>query len=62
MECKVQVLAPIVVNGAIVTKGEVTLAEVEADEHDKAGRVAIVSRDGKPEMWAGCCDSRVHGG
>lgn len=61
MQCKVQVLAPIVVNGSIVTKGEVDLPEAEADEHDKAGRVAIISRDGKPEIWAGCCDNHTHG-
>jgi hypothetical protein len=59
MECTVQVLAPIVVNGAIVTSGEVTLSEAEADEHDKAGRVAIMTRNGQPEQWAGCCDSHV---
>lgn len=56
MECTVQILAPIVVNGSVVTSGEVTLPEVEADEHDKAGRVAIIFRNGKPERWAGCCD------
>jgi hypothetical protein len=57
MECTVQVLAPIVVNGLIVTSGYVTLSEVEADEHDKAGRVAIMTRNGQLEQWAGCCDS-----
>lgn len=55
-ECVVQVLAPIVVNGAIVTSGQVTLPEAEADEHDKAGRVAIVTRGGQVEQWAGCCN------
>lgn len=55
-ECRVQVLSPIVINGAIVTSGEVTLPEAEADAHDKAGRVAIITRNGAPEQWAGCCD------
>lgn len=54
-ECKVQVLAPIVVNGAIVTSGEVNMPEADADEHEKAGRVAIITRNGAPEQWAGCC-------
>lgn len=54
--CEVQVLAPIVTDGGIVTSGQVTLPEAVADEHDKAGRVAIISRNGQPEQWAGCCD------
>ncbi len=58
-ECKVQVLAPIVVNGAIVTSGEVTLPDVDADEHEKAGRVAIITRNGAPEQWAGCCSNHA---
>lgn len=55
-ECLVQVLAPIVVNGAIATIGQVMLPENEADQHDKAGRVAIITRNGQTEQWAGCCD------
>ena len=61
MACTVQVLAPIVVNGTIVASGQVTISEAEADEHDKAGRVAIMTRNGQPEQWAGCCDNRVIG-
>lgn len=60
-ECLVQVLSPIVVNGAIVTSGEVTLPEADADEHDKAGRVAIITRNGQIEQWAGCCDNHAPG-
>ncbi len=59
-ECQVQVLSPIVINGAIVTGGEVTLPEAEADAHDKAGRVAIITRNGQIEQWAGCCDHGDH--
>lgn len=54
-ECLVQVLSPIVVDDVVVTCGNVTLPESVADEHDKAGRVAIISRGGVPEQWAGCC-------
>jgi hypothetical protein len=56
-ECLVQVLSPIVVNGGIVTSGEVALPESEADQHDKAGRVAIIARNGQVEQWSGCCDN-----
>lgn len=59
-QCIVQVLAPIVVGGAIVTSGEAELPEAEAVEHDLAGRVAILSRGGVPEQWAGCCDHHDH--
>ena len=59
-ECLVQVLSPIVVDGGIVTSGEVSLPETEADQHDKAGRVAIITRNGQVEQWAGCCDTPVH--
>lgn len=48
-------LSPIVVNGAVVTSGQVTLPEADADEHDKVGRVAIITRNGEIEVWAGCC-------
>lgn len=58
-ECRVQVLAPIVVNGAVVTSGEVTLPEAEADEHARAGRVAIITRNGEIELRAGCCSNRA---
>lgn len=59
-QCLVQVLSPIVVNGKIVTSGEVTLPEDEAVEHDRAGRGAILSRDGVLEQWPGCCDRPEH--
>ena len=58
-ECLIQVLSPIVVNDVIVTCGQLTLTEAEADEHDKAGRVAIITRNGNPEQWKGCCDNHV---
>jgi len=60
-ECLVQVLSPIVVDGVVVTRGNVALPESEADEHDKCGRVAIISRNGVPEQWAGCCNHSVNG-
>lgn len=59
-ECLVEVLSPIVVNDTIVTSGQVTLPEAEADDHDKAGRVAIITRNGQVEQWAGCCDHSGH--
>jgi len=59
-KCLVQVLSPIVVKGKIVTSGELTLPEAEADDHDKAGRVAIITRNGVEEQWAGCCNHSGH--
>ncbi|HNB43145.1 MAG TPA: hypothetical protein PLL72_03020 [Burkholderiaceae bacterium] len=60
MTCKVQILAPIVVGNEIKTSGVVMLPDSDAEEHDKAGRVLIVERDGIEEQWAGCCSNRAH--
>lgn len=57
MTCKVQILAPIWVDDEKKTKssGEVFLPDALAEEHDKAGRVLILERDGVEDQWPGCC-------
>lgn len=59
MVCKVQILAPILVDGSIKTTGEAMLSDADADAHEAEGRVEILERDGVEPIWKGCCDNHA---
>ena len=52
---------PILVGDEIKTSGETLMNDADAIEHDKAGRVLILERDGVEDQWPGCCDGSAHG-
>ena len=51
----VTVISPILVNCEWVRSGEVSLPLSEAQAHEAAGLVEIVSIDGVAHVWGACC-------
>ena len=59
MVCKVQILAPLLIDDVIETSGVAMLSDDEAETHEKEGRVEILERDGIEPMWNGCCENHA---
>lgn len=56
----VKIISPVLQNGAWLNSGEHPMPLDEAQAHERAGMVDIVSIEGERVVWASCCAGGDH--
>lgn len=56
----VKIISPVLHNGAWLNSGEHPMPLDEAQAHERAGMVDIVSVDGETVVWSSCCAGGDH--